>query len=522
MLKKEFIVPLLILLVAAFLRLYMLPEYMNFLGDEGRDAIVVKGILTEGNMPFIGPPTSVGNMYLGPLYYYMMAVPMTIFWMNPVAAAGMDAFIGVATVGLIYYLAKEWFGRAGAILASFLYAVSPVTIVMSRSSWNPNPAPFFGLLAFLGYYQARISKNYWWLILTGFSLAAALQMHYLALLLVPIFGVLWFYDLVLIKRQKLKVRRFWSGSLMALVVFCLLMFPLVLFDLKHNYMNWRAFQTILFGGSQSAVGFNIVVFGQRLVEIYLFKLVGRYMAASNLVVSWLLALVVIYPLVVEFYQKVLSSHLVLKALPSHFVLRRNPAYGGELDSRFRGGVLRWSMLSLGLWLAVGLVGLAYYKGEIYDHYLGFLNPAPYLLLAAFIYYLPKRVGWMVVGLGVVGLGWLNLSINPLLYPPNRQLDRTQEVAHYILKKAEDREYNFALIAERNYDAAYQFYLGQYGNKPGQLPFQPSGQLYVVCEDQLCQPINHPKYEIVAFGWSKISDQSELSGVKIYKLVPNPD
>ena len=36
-------------------------------------------------------------------------------------------------------MGKNWFGRIAALTASFLYTISPVTIIYSRSSWNPNP-----------------------------------------------------------------------------------------------------------------------------------------------------------------------------------------------------------------------------------------------------------------------------------------------------------------------------------------------------------------------------------------------
>ncbi len=78
---------ILILLVSAFLRLYQIDQYMTFLGDEGRDALIVKDLVVNFNLPFIGPPTSVGNIYLGPLYYYMMAVAMFIGGLSPVSAA---------------------------------------------------------------------------------------------------------------------------------------------------------------------------------------------------------------------------------------------------------------------------------------------------------------------------------------------------------------------------------------------------------------------------------------------------
>jgi len=80
--RLEFILLVLIIALAAFLRFYKLSEYMTFLGDEGRDVLMVKRILTTLDIPLIGPPMSVGNIYLGPLYYYMMTIPMAVFWLN--------------------------------------------------------------------------------------------------------------------------------------------------------------------------------------------------------------------------------------------------------------------------------------------------------------------------------------------------------------------------------------------------------------------------------------------------------
>ena len=180
--KYLLILLFLTLALAAFLRFYRIDAYMTFLGDEGRDALIMKRILA-GDFPLIGPPTSVGNIYLGPLYYYMMFVPMVLTGLNPVSAAAMNALIGLLTVGFIYYLGKIWFGRISGLIAAFLYAISPVTIIYSRSSWNPNPAPFFAMLGIFSLYKLNKGGNFRWLIATGASFAAALQMHYLAIIL---------------------------------------------------------------------------------------------------------------------------------------------------------------------------------------------------------------------------------------------------------------------------------------------------------------------------------------------------
>lgn len=471
--KRTFLALVGIILLASFLRFYNLDQYMTFLGDEGRDAIIVKQMLVNHHFPLIGPPTSVGNIYLGPLYYYMMAIPMAIFHLNPVSAAGMNAAVGVLTVALIYYLGKIWFGRSSGLIASFLYAVSPVTIIYSRSSWNPNPTPFFSLLAIFFFYKARKKGDFRWLILTGAAVAAACQMHYLAVILLPTFVLLWLYEVIW---RKARLKNVISGSLMGILAFFLVMFPLVWFDLRHNFLNYKAVVKLLSEGS--TVSGNIFLNILKVPQIFGHDLIGRYMAGENIYLSLLL------------------SALIILA-----ILRKS-----------------WPIFCLGIWMGIGLLGLSFYQGSIYDHYLGFLNPAPFLLLGSLA---STRIPTSSILILIIVLTIVNLQKNPLNSPPNNQLKRTQDVAKFIIQKSGEKPFNFALIAKNNYDSAYQFYLDQYGHKSKQVPFDITDQLFVVCEDQVCDPTHNAKYEVAAFGWSKIDWQESTYGVKIYRLISNP-
>ncbi|MCR4305850.1 MAG: glycosyltransferase [Candidatus Daviesbacteria bacterium] len=481
------ILMLAVLALAAFLRFYRLPEYMTFLGDEGRDAIVIKNMFENSHFPLIGPPTSVGNIYLGPLYYYMMAIPMAIFYLNPVAAAGMNAVIGVAIVGLIYLLGKVWFGRVPGLIAAYLYAISPVTITYSRSSWNPNPAPFFALISVFSLYKMHRTGNFLWFMLTGLAVGAALQMHYLAAILIPVVGLIWLYEVYARRSKKLNFTKFLSGTLLGISSFILTLLPLIWFDLRHNFLNYRAITELFSSGS--AVKADILANIARIPSLYTYNLVGRYMAAEN------------------FYLMVIVSLLLIAVLIYKF------SY--------------WPKLMLGIWLAVGLLGLTFYQQSIYDHYLGFMNPVPFLLFGAITLFVPKFSGqarWLVNG-GIIVLllvlTIVNLQKSPLLNSPNNQLKKTQDVAKYVISQTGGKDFNFALIAKSNYDSAYQFYLDQYGHKPKQVPFDKTDQLFVVCEDSVCDPTHNAKYEIAAFGMSKIDWMRQVYGVRIYKLVDNP-
>src|SRR3972149_9199904 len=96
------------LLVGAFLRLYRIDEYMTFLGDEGRDVIIVRRLLVDFDLILVGPGTSIGDMYLGPLYYYMMAPALLLSNFSPVGPAVMIALLGVARIFLVWYIVREW------------------------------------------------------------------------------------------------------------------------------------------------------------------------------------------------------------------------------------------------------------------------------------------------------------------------------------------------------------------------------------------------------------------------------
>ncbi len=485
-----------LILIAAFFRLYRIDEYMTFLGDEGRDALVIQKILVNNDFPLLGAPTSVGNMYNGPLYYYMMASAMAIWWMNPVAAAIMVALIGTLTVALIYYLARSWFGKQAAIISATLYAFSPVNIIYSRSSWNPNPAPFFALLGIIGLYKSRKSGNYLWLVLTGGALAFAIQMHLLALILMPIFGVIWLNEL----REKLKqgkqVKNFWKGSIFSVIVFLFLMSPIAIFDYKYNYQNFNAFKTFFFGDRATTVNLNPFNTLERIPAIYSNNLINRYITGENYYLMILVSVLVLIPVAV-FLFNLLKKRKFL-----------------------------WKYFVLSVWLLGGVLGLSLYKQTIYDHYLSFLSPALFLLFGSIVNLInsidSKKINQYIRGaffLIFLILLIVNLQISPLLKSPNRQLQRTQDLAKYIINESGNKPFNFALIANGNYDAAYQFFLDQYGHKPGQLPFEKTNQLFVICEDAVCNPVGHSKFEIAGFGWTQIEFEREKNGVKVFKLIP---
>ncbi|MBU3935284.1 glycosyltransferase family 39 protein, partial [Patescibacteria group bacterium] len=197
-----------ILLISAFFRLFRISSYMEFLGDQGRDLVIVRDFLKNGNLFFIGPQTSIGNMYLGPYYYYLIAPALLLANFNPVGPAIFVALLSVLTTALIYFVAKKWFDTKSALVASLLFAISPVVIKYSSFSWNPNIMPIFSLLFVYFLVQAVFFKKYKHLIYASLSFIMILNSHYLGLLLLPLAAIYWFFHWLSLKKDPKNKKKF--------------------------------------------------------------------------------------------------------------------------------------------------------------------------------------------------------------------------------------------------------------------------------------------------------------------------
>ena len=500
-----------IILLAFFLRFWKLPEYMTFLGDEGRDALAVKRMIIDHKFRLIGPVTSIGNMYLGPLYYYLILPAMVVSRLSPVGPAAFIALLGIITVFLVFWWGREWVGEKAALIAAFFYALSPVVIIYSRSSWNPNVMPFFALVTLFGIWRVWQQKQFWWLPLIGVSLSFALQSHWLGLLLFPTVGLFWLLTLFDLIKNRISLKPFILHTSYLILIFLLLtVAPLVWFDLRHNFINANAFKAF-FTDRQATVNLKIYKAIPRLWELFV-QVFTRLVAGKD-----------------EFWGKWMA--LVITILFGFTMIQRCIIVGGRKFFRQEKG-----LFLILTWFLVGLVGLGNYKQHIYDHYFGFFFPVPFfltgwLLVSLFHSFSSCKIWGKFIKVVAVALFlsfvWFSFKECPLKYPPSNQLERTQKVSRFVLEKAEGKPFNLALIAERNYDEAYAFFMEIWGQPPLRIdPQKPketiADQLFVICEQIPCQPVGHPKAEIAMFGWTKMAEKWQTEGVEIYKLVHNPE
>lgn len=494
--KTEFWILLFILIVAAFCRLYKIDQYMTFLGDEGRDVIIVRRIFTELHPPLIGPGTSIGGMYLGPLYYYLIAPALFIANFSPIGPAVEIALLGIVTVFLVWLAGREWFGKTASLIAAGLYAISPTAIIFSRSSWNPNIMPFFSLLSIYSIWRVWKHKEFNWLLVLGISFAFVLQSHYLGLLLAPTLFIFWLLTFINIWKDKITKLRFIYKSLFAILVFALLMSPLLFFDIRHNWMNTKAF-------------YKFLTVRQETISIKPWTGIPKIPA-----------------LFVQINTSLIGAMNALAAKIGSLIMVVMTVWVGWLFFRKK---VKFEVISpvviLVSWMVFALIGFGIYKQNIYDHYFGFVFVIPYLLVGAFIAKLFEFNKLMkFLGIGILGYFLIiNLYNNPLRFNPNKQLARSQNVTKKILIEDSDKPFDLAVIAERNYEDGYRYFLELSGATVLHADRWDQetivDQLFVVCEmeEKKCDPTHSPKAEVANFGMSKIDMKWEVDGVIIYKL-----
>ncbi len=326
----------LILLVSAVLQFYRLGDWQSFSDDQALQMNVMHGLLVDSHLPAYGMALSVGQAHMGPLFYYLLALPLWIGHLDPTAGVALVGLFQVATVYLVYRLFLLIEAPWAGLCAAGLYATSGLVVYWSRFLW-PNVAPFFVVLALYALVAIALGHTRYIVMLAG-SLAAAAQMQPTAVLLIPV-AVPW----LVAWRPRFGLRQ--VGLAAGLVV--LLFAPSIVNDATHHFAEtraWLQYATVVRpgGAQQSGIGPGrglgaLATFGRRALGIH-----------SQ---AWAMALLLLGALAVLLY-----------------------AFGWA--GRERAVLARL----LGLWAAVYVLALSAYHGAIHPHYVEPLYPLPFIAL----------------------------------------------------------------------------------------------------------------------------------------------
>jgi len=225
--KRQKFFLIILILAAGFLRFYKLKELFFFMVDESTVSLVAKRIMIDRRPVLVGADIP-GGLQTGPLFYYLTALIMGAAKMNPLGEAIFASGLGVLMVGLFFAVSQKFFSsKRTALLTSLFSAFSCLIIIYNRIY---NSLTYSFLAAILAYYAL-------WLLAThsegsGFSL---------------VLMTILFFAFCRFEQKKIRgLKVFWP--------FLASFSPLLVFDLRHNFVLWGRVKSFFSFASESSLG----------------------------------------------------------------------------------------------------------------------------------------------------------------------------------------------------------------------------------------------------------------------------
>lgn len=488
--------------LGATYRLLWLRETMQFLADQGRDVITAYGIL-HGDIALVGPSTSVGSMFLGPFYYYFMAPWLALAGNDPIGPSLAVAFIGVLTLPALFWVGKRLVGTVPAALATLMFAVSPVAVEYTRFSWNPNPAPIVMIVLLYATWKAWKGSARWWL---GVAIAWAIiiQLHYVALLSLAPAGLFWLADVWRSVRSqqssRLKDIAVWTAASVAAVLISWV--PLVLFDFRFDHQISKGFVDFLNGDPNAS--------SKTLVETLRRVFSEQHGRAMHILFEvwggrdW-----------TQWFRQLNTALLALFTGAGVLAWWRS-----RTTSKEAGVVL--TLLAV----LTSVIGLSWYDGVVFHHYITYILPATYLFTGVVLVELVRRfsvVGMIVSGSIFAYALWLGVQPISMRYLERLgwTVDDYKTTAQIISQTLpEGVSYALTHLSDvRDYRGlSYRYFLLTSDNPP--VPLENAGDadyLVIVADNprQANEVLGSPVYEVVIFPKGEYSTIDIEDGPRLY-------
>jgi 4-amino-4-deoxy-L-arabinose transferase-like glycosyltransferase len=355
-----------ILALAAIVRFYRVDLTWFFL-DQVRDVSVAAGIATGASFPLLGPRIGWTEAYLGPLYFYVLAVPFSIS-RDPVAGIVFVAAFHLAAVLALYRFAREFFGPGVALYASAFFAVFPLTAFSSRLVWHAGLLPPLVVLYMHALYRLIIRGQSTAVIALLALLAVLTQFHLASIALggVALVAVVAF-------RPKLRI----VHALVGMAVFLVLYLPYVVYEMAHGFENVRG----LLGFAASEQGGNGLR-GLASVSVNLLFLFLPALGGFIVEGEWSRAFLGGFRLL--YASEAFLFALGLAICVSRLLTRWRRDTVDEVVQR------RQAVLLL-LWVSVPILMLGTKRTAIWWYYLDSVYPGPFILAGIALTSLPSLI-----------------------------------------------------------------------------------------------------------------------------------
>ncbi len=209
--------------------------------DQGKHWLAAGDIATGQKFPLIGDEVGGrGGFFQGSGWFYLLAVPYFLFGGNPYGAVLLMFTLGIGMVLLMVKLMAGPLGKKDALLVAVMLAMAPILISSSRFAWPPFVVPFLTVI-YLWSVWGILKKRYAFVGVAFFSVGMMAHFEIASSGTLFIASLLMFTVFSVFRRINIK----YLG--LAVASYLLPLAGLAVFDLRHDFLNFRGILSTLQG-----------------------------------------------------------------------------------------------------------------------------------------------------------------------------------------------------------------------------------------------------------------------------------
>lgn len=220
---------------------------VGFNTDLARDFLLLEDVVKNHSIPLIGPRSGgIPGIFHGPAWIYLNLPAFLLGHGNPVIVGWFWVFLTALLAGLVGFVGFRLYGKTAGVFSAVL--VSAASIATTSTLFNPFGAVLVFPLYFYFLFNYLTNKKALYLIAALFCAGFLIQFQIAFGMPILILSTL----LILVKIVHTKLFTHFLSFLVLLLPFS----TYLVFDLRHNFLEFHAFLTYISGKSGAVDNFT--------------------------------------------------------------------------------------------------------------------------------------------------------------------------------------------------------------------------------------------------------------------------